>query len=113
MTSKQMVRNVHIILGLLWGMAYVWIMTHDESLLPHLKPAMENIWGRGASGGIFVIVLPLFPVFCFLFPDLLSGIFSSKEPFSGRPVLTRGIWYMAGYFFMLVSAGVLALYGPA
>jgi hypothetical protein len=110
-------RLVGAMVLLMWGYA----VTHLDHLLPGLAAAMQgmrfpmillDMLGTALGNGVAVVLLmPLVSAALIGFPKFFADRFSPKSGgISNDPILDEGFWRLMGYFGLIVSLGLLALF---
>ncbi len=96
-----MLQKIHIAIGIILAIVYIYIYFNLQKLLPGFQLALETS-GRRSLGLYIVLYLPVFSLLCFIAPNFLAEKLSPTSPFSGRSILSAGFWYLVGYFTLAV-----------
>ena len=106
-----MTKKFHFALALAILCFYIYALINAHTLFPGLFIALHAS-GMGPGdpqvGVLFAILLPIFSILCFMFPDTLNNTFSPKTSFLGVPIFPAGTWYVLGYVALALST-VLSL----
>ena len=110
-----MVRRFHTALGILLLLIYVYIVFHQERVLPGLAAADRGLPGallapRLSRGLLVVYGLPLAAIVCFILPTRLMWWLSPRPPPEYDYLLREPFWYFIGYVLVGISAAVFALF---
>ena len=111
-------RLAGITLGILFILIYTgnvdWFSNFNQSVSEALGSDLEISYYTGggvvSKEGVIYLFLPaIFSVFFLLFPSLSARLFSPKDMYN-QPMLSRGFWFIPGYFMALVALGLLYVY---
>lgn len=110
-----MVRIFHTGVGIVLLMIYIYVVSHEETLLPGLAAVSQGISGiqhipRLPRGLLVIYGLPLAAIACFLFPRRLMWWLSPRPPPEFDYVLKESFWYLVGYLLAALSGAVLMLF---
>ena len=111
---------LHRLIGAAVLLMWCYTVTHMERTLPGLAGAMKGmkfplmllqmLTTRVGSGVACVLLMPLVSVSLLWFPGFFADRFSPKAGMFQEPILDSGFWRLAGYFALLVSFGLAALF---
>lgn len=110
-----MARRFHTALGIVLLLVYVYIVFHQNKVLPGLAAANQGLPGtlpvpRLSRGLLVVYGLPLAAIVCFIMPRRLMWWLSPRPPPEYDYLLREPFWYLVGYVLVGIGAGVLALF---
>ena len=110
-----MVRSFHTLLGAALLLTYLYVVTHQQALLPDLAAAAQGASpilrpSRFLCGLLLIYGLPLAAILCFIFPQRLMWWLSPRPPPEFEYLLREPFWYLVGYVLVALSAGLLLLF---
>ena len=110
-----MVRSFHTSLGVALLLTYLYVVTHQQALLPDLAAAAQGASPllrplRFSCGLLVIYGLPLAAILCFIFPRRLMWWLSPRPPPEFEYLLKEPFWYLVGYVLVALSVGLLLLF---
>jgi hypothetical protein len=111
---------LHRLIGAMVFLMWCYVVTHLEHTLPRLAAAMKGMKfpsmlllmlatkvGNGVAG---VLLMPLVSILLLCFPEFFANRFSPKSGITNDPILDTSFWRLAGYFALVGSLGLMALF---
>ena len=101
---------IHRLIGCAVVLVWLWMVCHLSQMAPNLAVAGSSGISRAGRGAFYVLLMPLLAAALLIFPGFFADRFSPVSSMTGEQLLGAGVWRFFGYFALLVSWGLWALF---
>jgi len=97
----------HKFIGIMLIIAYLVVLIRLEVFFPGLSNAFSSGYIQLVTGAMFVVLLPVISIACFLFATKLAEFYVPKMSIIGDRLTSESYYFIVGY---MTFCFVIALY---